>query len=257
MEQSQQQSIVRTIPSYREVLKALFRADLRTQYRQRRAVMMSLLVPIIFVISWRSLIPAIGGAGVLSICIAIGLPAIGLMSYSQTIARDRERGVFQRLRAAPIPTSVIMISRILVQLVVALFMTLATYIVASFADGIHLPLLNIILMCVAAIIGGLSFLGLGQFVVGTIKSSEGVNAAARLIYFPLGVVGALGQIGLFGKIVQVIVTYSPLGTSKTLLAAAMNTSTIGMATLWALLITIGYGVVFAGIGIKRFTWAVS
>src|ERR1700749_4259999 len=118
------ENIVRPIPSYKAVLKALFRANLRTQWRKRRAVIMSLLVPIIFIISWKSLIPEIGGAGVLSICIAIGFPAIGLMSYSQTIARDRERGVFQRLRAAPIPTSAIIISRITVQVVVIVFMTL-------------------------------------------------------------------------------------------------------------------------------------
>jgi len=251
------ETIVRPIPSYQKVLQALFRADLRTQWRQRRAVIMSLLVPIIFVISWRSLIPEIGAAGVLSICIAIGLPAIGLMSYSQTIARDRERGVFQRLRAAPIPTSAIMISRIGVQLVVVLFMTLATYIVGNVVDGIHLPIINIMLVLVAALIGGLSFLGLGQFVVGSIKSSEGVNAAARLIYFPLAIIGALGQVGLFGKLVETIVTYSPIGTTKTLLAGAMDIHSIGIATLWALLITLGYGIIFAAIGIKRFTWAIN
>jgi ABC-2 type transport system permease protein len=189
MDAQNNNSIVRPIPSYQAVLKALFRADLRTQWRQRRAVIMSLLVPIIFVISWKSLIPEIGAAGVLSICIAIGLPAIGLMSYSQTVARDRERGVFQRLRAAPIPTSAIMISRIAVQLVVVLFMAIATYAFGNAVDGIHLPLLNILLLLIAALVGGLSFLGLGQFVVGSIKSSEGVNAAARLIYFPLAIIG--------------------------------------------------------------------
>jgi ABC-2 type transport system permease protein len=257
MDAQNNNSIVRPIPSYQAVLKALFRADLRTQWRQRRAVIMSLLVPIIFVISWKSLIPEIGAAGVLSICIAIGLPAIGLMSYSQTVARDRERGVFQRLRAAPIPTSAIMISRIAVQLVVVLFMAIATYAFGNAVDGIHLPLLNILLLLIAALVGGLSFLGLGQFVVGSIKSSEGVNAAARLIYFPLAIIGALGQIGLFGKVVETIVTYSPIGTTKTLLAAAMDVHAIGLSTLWALLITLGYGIFFAAIGIKRFTWAIN
>jgi ABC-2 type transport system permease protein len=150
-----------------------------------------------------------------------------------------------------------MFSRIAVQLVVILCMALATYIVGSVVDGIHLSLLNIIVMLIAAIIGGASFLGLGQLVVGTITSSEGVNAASRLIYFPLAIVGALGQIGLFGKVVETIVTYSPLGTTKTLLTAAMNLHTISSTTLWALLITLAYGIVFTAIGIERFTWTVN
>jgi hypothetical protein len=62
--------------------KALLKADFIVQWRQRRALFMSLLMPVIFVVSWKSLIPEIGAAGVLSICIAIGLPATGLMGYA-------------------------------------------------------------------------------------------------------------------------------------------------------------------------------
>src|SRR6202044_1066937 len=77
---------IKPIPSALDTFKALVRADLTIQWRNRRAMIMSIIVPLIFLVSWRSLIPEIGGAGVLAICISIGLPAIGLMGYSMTLA---------------------------------------------------------------------------------------------------------------------------------------------------------------------------
>ena len=254
--ENQQTPTIYPIPSRGQAFRALFRADVICQWRQRKAFLMSLLVPVVFIVSWSSLIADIGAAGVLAISVAVGLPAVGLMGYSQTVARDRERGVFQRLRAAPISTSSIMASRILVQVIVIGLIALITYIVGAAVDGIRFPFLNIVLMLVAAMAGGLAFLGLGQFIVGLIKSSEGVNAAARLIYFPLAIVGAVGQVGLFGTTVQQIVTYSPLGTTNTILSGAL-TGTFDHAFLIAFLITVGYGVFFAFIGIRKFTWAVN
>jgi ABC-2 type transport system permease protein len=248
------QTTTRRLPSTKSAFKALLRADMIVQWRQRRAVIMSIIVPVIFVISWRSLIPTIGGAAVLAICTAIGLPASGLMGYSMTIARDRERGVFQRLRTAPISTWIIMISRIIVQLIVILVMTILTYAVARYVDNISISLGSFLLLLAAALIGGLSFVALGQLVVSFIRSSEAVNAAVRLIYFPLAIVGAIGEIGIFGALVQKIVAWSPLGTTESILLAAINPGGASIHDLWALLVTIGYGVVFAGIGIKWFKW---
>ena len=253
----QQEPFIQKIPSVPDAFKAILRADLTVQWRNRRAMIMSIIVPIIFLISWKSLIPEIGPGGVISICVAIGLPAIGLMGYSATLARDRERGIFQRLRATPIPTWIIMTSRIVVQLLVMALMTLVTCAVACFVDGIEFSFLSVVLIVIAAVIGGLSFLALGQFIAAIMKSSDAVNAAARLIYFPIAIAGALGEIGLFGTLVQKIVFWSPLGTTKTMLAAAYAPSTINGDVLLAVLVTLGYGVVFAAIGIRRFAWSVN
>lgn len=249
-------NLTQSIPATATVLRSLLRADFTVQWRQRRAMLMSLFVPIVFVISWRALIPVVGGPQVLAICIAIGLPALGLMGYSLSIARDRERGVFQRLRATPVPTWTIMVSRIIVQLAMIALVTVVTIAVANAVDKIVIGPLEIVLTVIAALIGGLSFLALGQLIVGYMRSSESVNAAARLIYFPIAIVGALGEIGLFGETVKNIVIWSPLGTTKTLLAAAMAPSTIFTHdVLLALVVTLGYGIVFAAIGIRYFRWS--
>jgi ABC-2 type transport system permease protein len=251
-----QEQYIKPIPSELDTFKALLRADLTIQWRNRRAMIMSVIVPLIFLVSWKSLIPEIGGDGVLAICTSIGLPAIGLMGYSMTLARDRERGVFQRLRAAPIGTWAIMTSRITVQLIVMAAMTLITCIAGYLIDGIAVSPLSVVLVVIAAVIGGASFLALGQLIAAIMKSSEAVNAGARLIYFPIAIIGALGEIDLFGKTVQQIVVWSPLGTTKALIAAALAPSTIDGTVLLAFLVTIGYAVVFAAIGISRFSWSV-
>lgn len=248
---------IESIPQTKSVFKAIFRADRTIAWRQRRAMVMTFFMPIIFVISWKSLIPVIGAAGVLSICIAIGLPAVGLMSYPMSVSRDRERGVFQRLRAAPIPTWVIMTSRLLVQLLVILLMIIVTYTAAVFVDRISLPFGNVIMMLVAGVIGGASFLGLGQMIVGYIKSSESVNAIVRLLYFPLAVLGAIADLNVFGDLIRRIVDWSPFGVTQTILSAAMGGIPISTTVWLALLATIGYGILFAFAGIRKFQWSIN
>src|ERR671932_696330 len=105
-----------TIPKTSTALSSLLRADFTTQWRNRRSVVLVLLVPVIILISWKGLVDKMGGPFVLSICITIGLTAIGLMGYTNAIARDRDKGIFQRLRVGPIPSWTIMASRLIVQI---------------------------------------------------------------------------------------------------------------------------------------------
>src|SRR5439155_24263109 len=111
-------------------MSALLCADFTTQWRNRRSVILVLLVPVIILLSWKSLVSKLGPAFVLSTCITIGLTAIGLMGYSNALARDRDKGIFQRLRVAPIPTSLIMISRLAVQMAMIILLTTIVFYVA-------------------------------------------------------------------------------------------------------------------------------
>ena len=235
-------------------LASLLRADLFAQWRQRRALVLNNLAPLAFVIAWKSLIPLIGGPAVLATCIAVGLPATGLMGYSASVARDRERGVFQRLRAAPVPTWIIMASRLIVQIAVILSMTVSTCVFAKAFDGITLGAEQVALVLLAALIGGAAFLGLGQLVVAMLRSSEAVGASVRLIYVVIAVVGGIGATGAFGPTVQTTVAWSPLGTSRTLLAAAMSSTAGSTHAVVALAATLAYAVVFTAAGIRWFKW---
>src|SRR5450432_216737 len=125
-----------TIPKTSTILSTLLRADLTTQWRNRKSLIMVIIVPVIILTSWKPLIDKVGGAFVLSTCITIGLIAIGLMGYSNAIARDRDKGVFQRLRVTPVPTWSIMLSRLVVQLVMIMVLAATVFIIGHYYDGI-------------------------------------------------------------------------------------------------------------------------
>jgi ABC-2 type transport system permease protein len=203
-----------TIPSTSTVLSSLLRADFTTQWRNRRSVILVVLVPIVILISWKGLVEKFGGTFVLSNCITIGLNAIGLMGYSNAIARDRDKGVFQRLRVAPIPSWSIMMSRLLVQLAMILIVTTAIFVVGNNYDKISLSPSGYLLGFIAAIVGGAVYLALGQAIVGLIKNPETVNAVTRLIYFIFIMIGMFGELGMLGHELGEVVRWSPYGTVK-------------------------------------------
>jgi ABC-2 type transport system permease protein len=243
-----------TIPKPSAALNALLRADLKTQWRNRRSVVLLLLVPVIILISWKGLIAKLGGPFALSTCITIGLTAVGLMGYSNAIARDRDKGVFQRLRVTPVPSWSIMVSRLIIQILMILLLTTFVFIVGSEYDKVNLTPAGYALTYLTAFVGGALYLGLGQMIVGLVKNAETVNSTTRLVYFLFIMVGMFGDLGVLGKEFKTVIQWTPYGTVKTILAASMQPSNWTNQTSLALLATIGYAVIFIFIGIKNFKW---
>ncbi len=242
------------IPKTSAALAALLRADLKTQWRNRRSVVLLLLVPVLILISWKGLIEKMGGAFALSTCITIGLTAIGLMGYSNAIARDRDKGVFQRLRVTPVPTWSIMVSRLVVQLLMILLVTTFVFLVGSEYDKVNLTPAGYALTYLTALVGGAMYLGLGQMIVGLVKNAETVNSTTRLVYFLFIMVGMFGDLGVLGKELQKIIRWSPYGTVKNILASSMQPSNWDNTSTLALLATFGYALLFSFMGIKNFKW---
>ena len=243
-----------TIPKTSTALSSLLRADLVTQWRYRRSFILLLLVPIIILISWKGIVEKFGGPFALSTCITIGLVAIGLMGYSNSIARDRDKGVFQRLRVAPVPTWCIMVSRLVIQLIMIVLLTTVIFIAGNNIDHIKLSPSGYILSFLTAVVGGAVYLGLGQLIVGLIQNPETVNSTSRLTYFLFIMVGMFGELGVLGDQVKEIVLWSPYGTVKRIIAAGMQPGTWNSEMTIALFITLGYAIFFSMIGIKKFKW---
>lgn len=243
-----------SIPKSSFVLQALLRADFTTQWRNRRSVILVLLVPVIILMSWKNIVDKLGGAFALSSCITVGLTAVGLMGYSNAIARDRDKGVFQRLRVAPVPTWSIMLSRLIVQMAMILLVTTAVFIVGFKYDKITLSTSGYATTYLAAIIGGAVYLGLGQAIVGLIKNPETVNSTTRLVYFVFIMVGMFGDLGVMGEQIGEVVKWSPYGSVKRILFASMDPGNWNAKATYALLVTIFYAMVFSTIGIKWFKW---
>ncbi len=243
------------VPTTSTVLQSLLRADLKTQWRNRRAVILTIAVPVLILYAWRPLVEKAGGPFILGSCITVGLMATGLMGYTNSIAKDRDKGIFQRLRVAPLPSWTIMASRLLVQLLMIFIITGAVLISGYALDNITIPLAGYALAFLAAIVGAAVYLALGQLIVGLIKNPEIVNATTRLVYFVFIMVGMFGSTGLLGKITEQYVIWTPYGTVQTIIAGAVDPSKWTTTTTQALLVTIGYAVVLFVIGIRKFQWS--
>ena len=241
-------------PSVVGILISLMQADTLVLWRQRKSVVMSLVLPLIFLVSWRGMVDKIGGAFVIGTCITVGLVGIGVLSYPNLVARDRERGVFQRLRTAPIPSWTIMVSRLLIQLVVIWIMSCLILVGANLLDQIAIAPLSVILILIVSILAGSIFLAIGQTLVGLISASDSVNATARLVSLPIIFVGALGAAGYFGDIVKTIVEWSPFGVAQSLIQYALSPATWTGQIGIVLILTVIYIALFAGIGIRWFKW---
>ncbi len=242
------------IPKPSEALLSLLRADFTTQWRNRRAVVMSLLVPVMILISWKGIIDKLGGAFALSISMTIGLTSIGIMGYAISIARDRDKGIFQSLRVTPVPSLFIMLSRLLVQLAMIFLLTLFVFIVGYEYDKIQLSPAGYALTFLTSVVGGALYLGLGQMIVGLVKNAETVNSTSRLVYIAFIMLGMFGELGMFGDQLKNAIHWSPFGTVKTILAAGMEPAKWNSQTSIALLLTFGYAIIFSFLGIKWFRW---
>lgn len=242
------------IPKASLAFASLLRADLTTQWRNRRSFVLVLLVPIMILVSWKSVIDKMGAAFALSTCITLGLVAIGLMGYSNSIARDRDKGIFQRLRVAPIPLWCIMASRLSVQLIMILLLTIVVFVAGYYIDHVSVSPVGYAITFLTALVGGAVYLGLGQVIVGLIRNPETVNSTSRLIYFLFILVGMLGEFNILGPEIKKIALWSPYGTVKRVIWFGMTPDNWNSETSIALLITIGYAVLFSVIGIKKFKW---
>lgn len=242
------------IPSISTVFSALLRADFTTQWRNRKSFVMLLLIPTIILVSLKPTIQKVGGDFALGMAITIGLTAIGLMGYTNSVARDRDRGVFQRLRVTPVPSWAIMASRLLVQMTIILAMTTLVFVVGSKVDGVTLSPAGYLFGYFAAVVSGAVYLGLGQIIVGLIKNPESVHSTTRLIYFIFIVIGFLARPELVGQQIADIIRWSPFGVVRQVLSASFSPASWNMASSEALGITVAYTVIFTFLGIRWFQW---
>jgi ABC-2 type transport system permease protein len=195
-----------------------------------------------------------GSVFIIGLAIAYGLLATSILGYALTVARDREKGVFQRLRVTPAPTWTIMSSRLLMQSVANLIIALVVVILGTRIHHISPSVGQYALVLLVSILGGAVFLSIGQALVGLVKSADTVQAVARVLFAALLLLGTLGQSGALGSFWGSIARWSPVGTVMTLFAGVLNLSTWHGRDTLSLAVCCAYIMVFAGIGIRWFQW---
>jgi len=259
-------------PALSEIFRALLEADFTVQLRNNRALLLSFALPLVLLYALFASFAVKRGIILgdpefkVAAALTLGMASIAILGYSMTVARDREKGVFQRLRVTPAPTWAIMTSRLLVQVAANLAMALVVLVAAnlfgwrifSTADS-NSPdltdyLVAYLLTFICVIFSSALFLSVGQALAGLVKSADTLHAVGRIAYLPLFAVGMFGQSTIFGTTFELISRWSPGGTVETLLSGAMTPSSWNSDTWLALAVSTAYSLVFAGIGIRWFQW---
>jgi ABC-2 type transport system permease protein len=260
-------------PALTEVFRALLAADFTVQLRNNRALLLSFALPLVLLYALFASYAAKRGIILgdpqfkVAAALTLGMASTAILGYSMTVARDREKGVFQRLRVTPAPTWAIMTSRLLVQVAANLAMALVLLVAANLfvgvspgstldsnSPGLEDYLVAYLLTFICVIFSSALFLSVGQALAGLVKSADTLNAVGRIAYLPLFAVGLFGQSTIFGTTFELISRWSPGGTVETLLSGAMNPASWNSDTWLALAVSTAYSVVFAGIGIRWFQW---
>lgn len=244
-------------PSLQLIFVSLLRADFQVFLKHRRALIVSLLLPIFLLISTNAnrATQKFGGAAfIVGLAIAYGLAATSIVGYALTVARDREKGVFQRLRVTPAPTWTIMTSRLGMQAVANLILSLVVVILGTRMHHLSPSIGQYVLVLMVAELGGAVFLSIAQAMVGLVRSADTVQAIARVLLAVLILLGSLGQSGALGSAWGDIARWSPVGVVMTLFAGVLNLHAWNGRDTLALVASCGYVLVCAGIGIRWFRW---
>ncbi len=244
-------------PSPVDILRSLLRADFAVLVKNRRSLILSILLPIALLLvtnNARGENRLGGSLLVVGVCITYGLVSTSIMGYALSVARDREKGVFQRLRVTPAPTWTIMASRLAVQSVANLVIALVVAVVGGRIHHLHLSAEQYLLVLAASLLSGAVFLAIGQALVGLVRSADSVNSAGRILYLCLVFLGLLGLEGSLGATMQSVALWSPVGVTMSLYAGVLDLSRWSSHDTLSVVACAGYVVAGAALGIRWFRW---
>src|SRR6266567_9421263 len=194
-------------PTLSGILSALLQADLTVQLRNGRALVLTFLLPLVLLygLSAGKRRAQLGGPIVdVALALTLGIASIAILGFTASVARDRELGVFQRLRVTPAPTWAIMVSRLALQILSMLAMSVVVPVSAAVVENVRLDPAAYLLTLAMVIFSSAVFLGVGQALVGLINSVDTVNAVGRLSFLPLVALGLFAHSTIFGTTFETI-----------------------------------------------------
>ncbi len=244
-------------PSVALVLSSLFRADFAAFRKHRRSLVVSLVLPIFLLVSTTGdkAVQSFDGAGyIIGLAVSYGLLAMALVGYALSTSRDRERGVFQRLRVTPAPTWAIMTSRLAMQALANLILALVVVIVGAQMHNLSPSIGQYLLVLLVSVLAGAVFLAIAQALVGLIRSTDTLQAVARVLLAVLIILGTFGQVGALGAVWVDISRWSPVGVVMTMFAGVLDLAAWSGRDTGAVAAAVGYVIICAAVGVRWFRW---
>ena len=243
------------VTSLRTILAALLRADLVVLTKNKMRMLLSLLLPLIILLTTNSskATQHFGGAEfILGLAITAGIAGTSIMGYAPMVARDRENGVFQRFRVSPAPNWAVMVSRLSVQMVSNFVIALVVLVLGDDIHHLSLSAETYALVLVVSVLASAVFLSVAQALVGLVKSADTVQAFGRLLYIGLVMLGLFGASGELGGFWDTVSKWTPVGALMQVFAGVVGAGTFDSQDWLSLLACCGYVVALTTLGIYWF-----
>jgi ABC transporter DrrB family efflux protein len=186
--------------------------------------------------------------------LGMNIMSTGLWGVGFAIVQARTRKLLKRLVATPMSRAEYLASHVLSRL---LFLALETAVIVGFAwvafgVGVRGGLAA---LAALAVLGALSFGGLGLLVASRTRTIEGVSGIMNLVMMPMWVLsGVFFASSNFPDVMQPFIQALPLTALNDALRGVMNEG-LSLATLWTeLAILAAWGAIPFGLALRLFRW---
>jgi ABC-2 type transport system permease protein len=185
--------------------------------------------------------------------LAMSILFLGLFG-SLVLVERRERKILKRFAATPVSRSTLIYSQVVYRLILALLQALIIIVVAAVVFKVSV-IGNWFLLLGILILGTLTFVSIGYFVVARARTSEGAMPIIQLVQFPmLFLSGIFFPVDIMPAFMRPIVAIMPL----TYLGDAFRQVMVDATPLYPLIVDVGvlaaWLVVCMVLAIRLFRW---
>jgi ABC-2 type transport system permease protein len=190
------------------------KAELLRTIRNRRFVVFSVIMPVIFFFIFTNTIkstPEIPNwtAYYLMSMTVYGVVGASLTSFAQRMARERSQGWIRLLRITPLQSWSYIAAKIVSQGFINLCIILVMFIIGIFVKHVELSAMEWLQCGLWIWIGGLSFMAIGML-IGSTRNSDAAQVMAVIVYMSLSILGGLWfPVTTMSKTMQEIAKLTP------------------------------------------------
>lgn len=173
------------------------KAELLRTVRNRRFVIFSVIMPVVFYFIFTSTVPSdttVGDVGWSSYYLmsmtVYGIVGASLTSFAQRLSKERTQGWLSLLRITPLPSWSYVASKVLAQGLINLAIVLIMFCVGAFAKGVDLSTAAWVTSGLFIWIGGFAFMSIGSL-LGSIKNADFVQVLTMICYLGMSMLGGL------------------------------------------------------------------
>jgi len=249
---------MKTFTLFRLLMHSVYIAenDLRQSFKSVRHVVWSLLFPIFMMFTFSFRYGSSGSDINLLIPGIVGMTAMfGSINETMSIVWDKSLGVFDRILAAPVSSTSIIVGKTIAGAVMGIISALVLLIIGSLLYGV--PFVNIGLILLIIVLASFSFTGIGTIISGLASEPREAMMLSNLLRFPMMFLGGVFfDINLMPSLLPVVaralpLTYATEGLKTATMSGDMTVVLVDAIVLFAY--TVGTMIVGSKILMKLMT----